>query len=101
VKVTAVLILLAIAAPALADPPPVAVAAPEETVTVLRADWTTIMAEAEVAQEQRQLLLQCQEDVATLAKQSEEPEDRWRALKWSGITAAILTAFVAGVWLGH
>jgi hypothetical protein len=100
VRALVVAALLAVASPALADPPPAAVE--ERTVVVKRETLEVLIAEAEASLEQRQLLLKCQADVATLSKQrEEEPASWWTATKWSVIGGLVVTAFAAGVWLGH
>lgn len=93
-------VLVAVTAPALAEPPPAAVA--ERTVVVSRETLEVLIAEAEVAQEQRQLLLTCQEDVAKLAAAREDKESGWwTATKWSVIGGLVVTAFAAGLMVGH
>jgi hypothetical protein len=98
----ALALVLSVAAPALAEPPPAAVQAPaERTVVIRRETLETIMAEAETAEPTRQLLLQCQADVAKLAAKEPEPASWWTALKWGAIGGVVVTAFVAGVMVGH
>lgn len=95
----AVLLLLAIARPALADPPPAAVDPP--TITIKRETLELIMAEAATAAPTRDLLLRCQADVDRAAKKN-APAPAWQAaVKWAGVGGAIAGAFLLGMFIGR
>lgn len=94
-------ILIALCAPAAADPPPAPAPPAAHTVIVPRETLDTLVAEAMLAQDLQRQLLQCQADVATLARR-DEPEPRWwTAAKWGGAGALVIGAFALGVWVGH
>lgn len=94
-------LLLALAAPAAADPPPAAV--PSPTVFIPRETLEIIMAEAATAAPARALLLTCQADVARLAEVARKKEQGglWDDIKWPLGAATVLAAFAAGFLVGH
>lgn len=100
---SAILILaLLVAGPAAAQPPVQLAPPPAPSVTIRREVLETIMAEAEVALEQRRLLLECQADVARLAAAPDDEDSRlWLGVKIGGVTALVVGAFAAGLWIGH
>ena len=111
----ALVVLVAAAAPARADErvlpagsrvtvegsgrPPVQLELDGEHFLLERPTVEALRAEAVVAQELEAKLLDCGRDVAQLAER--EPDGWWTALKWGGFGAAIVTAFVAGLMVGH
>jgi hypothetical protein len=96
-----VALVLALASPALADPPPPAVHAP--TVTLKRETLEIIMAEAATAAPARELLLTCQGDVAKLAEVARKKEQGglWDDVKGPLGAAVVVAAFAAGFLVGH
>jgi hypothetical protein len=97
--------LLALAAPAHADPPAPAVAGPQsqagEHLYVKRETLELIMAEAATAEPTRQLLLRCQADVERAAKKNAPAPGWYTAVKWAGVGGAIAGAFLLGMTLGR